>query len=109
MSTIFVILLGIFLCIIIYRIYTKIKVRKYSKIYFGVIDAYENMLLARRTFYSARIEGDEETKQMAAELYECSVELLDDPAIRETVVNVLPDELRDECLEKIDEPRYGLF
>lgn len=109
MSVALIILLSILLCLAISRIKKEITVRKYEKIYFCVMDAYEIMLYARRNYYHVHRTGDTKKEEEFKKLYDDSMAILDDPAIRAKVINILPDELRDECLEIIDGPRYELY
>lgn len=109
MSVALIILLSILLCLAISRIEKEITVRKYEKIYFCVMDAYETMLYARRNYYHVHRTGDKENEEVLKEQYNDSRAILDDPTIKAKVINILPDELRDECLEIIDGPRYELY
>ena len=109
MSVALIIVLNILLCIAISRIEKVITIRKYLKIHFCVMNAYETMLYARRNYYHVHRTGDTKKEEEFKKLYDDSMAILDDPAIKAKVINILPDELRDECLEIIDGPRYELY
>lgn len=82
------------------------------KTYTHVLKAYNDMQVARKAFYRTRFEKDEARKQSiqrkARIIYDASVEYLDSPSTLEEV-NKLPDDLKEEALNIINSPRYGLF
>ena len=101
--------------VIIFIATTVIDIRrtnKYNYIYSLVVEAQEELLYARRLYYSARFAKNgleqEILQANAQELYNESIAVLDDEDIRKQI-NELPEELRTKLIEILDSPRYPLF
>lgn len=99
--------------VIIFIATTVIDIRrtnKYNSIYSLVVEAQEELLYARRLYYSARFAKNELEQEIlqsnAQELYDESIAVLDD--VRQQI-NELPEELRSKLIEILDSPRYPLF
>lgn len=82
------------------------------EVYSIVLEAYDDMQLARKEFYNARFEEDEfqreQIQKCAQELYDLCVNALDSDWIHEAI-NDLPKHMQEEALNIINSPRYGLF
>lgn len=88
------------------------RIRKYKSVCSLILDAKNNLMLARRSYYFARFaenESETETIQKAAEkLYKDSLSILDSEEIRNEI-SEFPEELKDSLTRIMDEPRYPLF
>ena len=88
------------------------RIRRYKSVCSLILDAKNNLMLARRSYYFARFaenESETETIQKAAEeLYKDSLSTLDSEEIRNEI-SEFPEGLRDSLTRIMDEPRYPLF
>ena len=88
------------------------RIRRYKSVCSLILDAKNNLMLARRSYYFARFaenESETETIQKAAEeLYKDSLSILDSEEIRYEI-SEFPEGLRDSLTRIMDEPRYPLF
>ena len=97
----------------IYRLFLSYQSKKLDiEVYNTVLEAYEGIKDARKTFYTARFVQDEGQRngleKSARELYDICVQTLDSDLILERV-NQLPESLKEKALNMINSPRYGLF
>lgn len=102
-----------FICFFAIRfIASNRRIRRYKSICSLIIDAKNNLMLARRLYYSARFaenESETESIQKAAEkLYNDSLSVLDSKEIRNEI-SKFPEELKDSLTRIMDEPRYPLL
>ncbi len=88
------------------------RIRRYKSVCSLILDAKNNLMLARRSYYFARFtenESETETIQKAAEeLYKDSLSILDSEEIRNEI-SKFPEELKDSLTRIMDEPRYPLL
>lgn len=88
------------------------RIRRYKSVCSLILDAKNNLMLARRSYYFARFaenESETETIQKAAEeLYKDSLSILDSEEIHNEI-SKFPEELKDSLTRIMDEPRYPLF
>lgn len=80
--------------------------------YDAINKAYESMMKARQLYYKANFIEDEqkrtELQTSLKNVYDTCISILDDKNIAEQV-SKMPEAMREECLEMINSPRYGLF
>ena len=95
-----------FICFFAIRfIASNRRIRRYKSICSLIIDAKNDLMLARRLYYSARFaenESETESIQKAAEKLYNSKEIRNE-------IGEFPEELKDSLTRIMDEPRYPLF